>query len=162
MPSPRYDGKTIDLSEGWQGAHACSVVSTAEVRCFDTEQEMRDALVAAARIAPAVPTDQVAPASPAAAAETCVTLYADISMGGNSLSFVSTSGWVNLAPYGFDNDMESWVNQTPCAGSRRRRDRRQQCAAVARGSQLLEQRRYELEEPGVVDQRLAVRILFAN
>ena len=33
---------------------------------------------------------------------------------GNSLSFVSTGGWTNLAPYGFDNKLESWVNQTAC------------------------------------------------
>ena len=108
-----YDGKTIDLSEGWQGAHACLVVSTAEVRCYDTEREMRDSLVAAARRA--VPTDQVAPSIACSGGGNLVTLYADVSMGGNSLSFVSTSGWVNLAPFGFDNDMESWVNQTPCA-----------------------------------------------
>ena len=43
---------------------------------------------------------------------TLVTLYASTNFTGTSLSFVSTGGWTNLAPYGFDNKMESWVNQT--------------------------------------------------
>ena len=113
-----YDGTTINLAAGWQGAHACVVLSTSAVQCYDTEAEMRDALAASAAQSPEVrfgaPRAAASPATSCSSPTTLVTLYASTSFGGNSLSFQSTSGWANLSVYGFDNQMESWVNQTPC------------------------------------------------
>jgi len=107
-----YDGQTIDLASGWQGAHACVVITTADVQCYDTQAEMLDALAAAA--VQANVRSAVSPNVTCSNPSNLVTLYASTDFTGNALSFVSTSGWTNLAPYGFDNQMESWVNQTPC------------------------------------------------
>ena len=73
---------------------------------------MRDALTASAmqiRVHTAT-----SPSVTCSSPSTLVTLYASTNFSGASLSFVSTNGWTNLAPYGFDNKMESWVNQTAC------------------------------------------------
>ena len=107
-----YKGQTIDLVNGWGSAHACVVLATASVQCYDTEAEMRDALTASAT----QPSQRYAlsPSVTCSSPTTLVTLYASTNMTGNSLSFVSTSGWTNLAPYGFDNKLESWRNQTAC------------------------------------------------
>jgi hypothetical protein len=107
-----FDGHTINLADGWGTAHACVVLGSGSVQCYDTETDMRDALAASA-----VQTSVHSATSPSVTCSnpsTLVTLYASTNFGGNSLSFVSTAGWTNLAPYGFDNKMESWVNQTAC------------------------------------------------
>jgi hypothetical protein len=110
-----YDGRQINLAEGWQGAHACAVLSADDVRCYDSEADLNDALGAAAR---QNHTAQAAPLAACAGSGLFVTLYADTNFGGNSLSFATTSNaWTNLAPYGFDNDMESWSNTTNCAAT---------------------------------------------
>ncbi|MEV8077428.1 peptidase inhibitor family I36 protein [Streptomyces pseudogriseolus] len=46
-----YNGREINLADGWQGAQACSEVPSGEVYCFDTAEEADQAL---ADIAPAV------------------------------------------------------------------------------------------------------------
>ena len=73
---------------------------------------MRDSLVASAK--QAVTAGLATPAATCSSPGTLVTLYANTGMAGNSLSFTSTVNWADLANYGFDNDMESWVNQTAC------------------------------------------------
>lgn len=45
-----YNGKKIDLADGWQGAQACSEVATGEVYCYDSAEEADQVL---ASIAPA-------------------------------------------------------------------------------------------------------------
>ena len=61
------------------------------------------------------PAGQASPMTSCGGNGLFVTLYADTGFGGNSLSFPSTGGaWTNLAPYGFDNDMEWWSNTTGC------------------------------------------------
>ncbi|MFC7900273.1 peptidase inhibitor family I36 protein [Streptomyces griseoincarnatus] len=45
-----YNGREINLADGWQGAQACSEVPSGEVYCFDTAEEADQAL---ADIAPA-------------------------------------------------------------------------------------------------------------
>jgi hypothetical protein len=113
-----YDGTTINLSAGWQGAQACVVLNAGSVQCYDTEAEMRDALAASAAQSPEVrfgaPRAAASPATTCSSPTALVTLYASTSFGGHSLAFQSTTGWANLSVYGFDNQMESWVNQTPC------------------------------------------------
>ncbi len=106
-----YDGRKINLADGWQGAQACVVFTADDVRCYDSQSDIPDPLVAAAQSRPA---DGVVTAA-ACTGSGFVTLYADIGMGGDSLSFASTSGvWTNLGPYGFNDDMESWTNSTGC------------------------------------------------
>lgn len=107
-----YDGHTINLTEGWGSARACAVLARTDTRCFDSETEMRDALTAAAR--KAAPSHTATPFA-CGGSGIFVTLYADAGLSGRSLSFESTSGFINLAPWGFDNDMESWSNDTGCA-----------------------------------------------
>jgi len=109
-----YHGRQINLADGWQGAQACAVLTTDDVRCYDSQADLKDALGASAR------QNQAAQAAPLAAcggSGLFVTLYSDTGFGGQSLSFASTNGWTNLAPYGFDNDMESWSNTTGCAAT---------------------------------------------
>jgi len=109
-----YDGRKIDLADGWQGAQACAVLSASDVRCYDSQADMQDALGASARQNPAV---QLSPLAGCVPSGTFVTLYSDINFGGTSLSFQGTGSWTNLAPYGFDNAMESWTNTTNCNAS---------------------------------------------
>ena len=107
-----YDGRTINMADGWQGAQACVVLGDTSVQCYDTEAAMRDALAASAMQAHVY--SATSPSVTCSNPSTLVTLYASTNFTGTSLSFVSTAGWTNLAPYGFDNKLESWVNQTPC------------------------------------------------
>jgi hypothetical protein len=109
-----YDGRQIDLADGWQGAHACAVLSPSDVRCYDSQAEMKDALGASAQQNPAAKLSPLAGCVPSG---TFVTLYSGTGFGGDSLSFAGTGGWANLAPYGFDNDMESWQNTTNCGAT---------------------------------------------
>lgn len=39
-----YNGREINLADGWQGAQACSEVPSGEVYCFDTVEEADQAL----------------------------------------------------------------------------------------------------------------------
>jgi hypothetical protein len=73
---------------------------------------MRDSLTASAMQSQA--HSATSPSVTCSSPSTLVTLYASTNFSGTSLSFASTNGWTNLAPYGFDNKMESWVNQTAC------------------------------------------------
>ena len=110
--SATYDGRQINLADGWQGAQACAVLTADDVRCYDSQADMKDALGASAR---QVSAGQAAPAASCGGSGLFVTLYADTGFGGQSLSFATTANaWTNLAPYGFDNDMESWSNTTNC------------------------------------------------
>ena len=109
-----YNGRQINLEDGWQGAQACLAFTLTDLRCYDSRSDIPDALVAAAR-RPAAAAPVAAPLASCSSAGQSVTLYSDINMGGQSLSFQTTSGaWTNLAPYGFDNTMESWTNTTGC------------------------------------------------
>ena len=111
-----YNGRQINLADGWQGAQACAVLTVDDVRCYDSQADMKDALGASARQNPAAQASPLA--SSCGGSGLFVTLYSDTGFGGTSLSFATTSGaWTNLAPYGFDNDMESWSNTTNCAGT---------------------------------------------
>jgi hypothetical protein len=110
-----YDGRQINLADGWQGAQACAVLTAADVRCYDSPADMKDALGTSAKQSP-VGLDSLATAC--GGSGLFVTLYRDTGLSGQSLSFATTSNaWTNLAAYGFDNDMESWSNTTNCAAT---------------------------------------------
>jgi hypothetical protein len=117
-PSPgahaTYNGRTIDLAQGWQGAHACGVFGPDAVRCFDTREQLRDAVAIAAQADTAAEPTGAVPASNCGGSSTEVQLFSGTDWSGNQLIFVSTSGFFDLADYGFDNDMESWASSKTC------------------------------------------------
>ncbi|MDZ4826014.1 MAG: hypothetical protein SGJ13_06055 [Actinomycetota bacterium] len=106
-----YNGNAIRLAESWEGAHACAVLTETDIRCFDTENEMHDALKAAAQ--------KDTESWPASSALSCgvsevAILYDGVGFSGDILAFQTTFLWANLANFGFDNRMESWVNNRYC------------------------------------------------
>jgi hypothetical protein len=117
-PSPgvraSYNGRTINLDHGWQGAHACAVFGPENVRCFDTRAQLHDAVAIAARAGTAAEAKGAVPASSCGGSSTEVQLFSGTNWTGNQLIFVSTSGFYNLADYGFDKDMESWASSKTC------------------------------------------------
>ena len=117
-PSPgvraTYDGRTVNLAQGWHGAHACGVFSPDDVRCFDTRAQLQDAVAIAARTGTAGEAKSAVTASDCGGSSTEVQLFSGTNWSGNQLVFVSTSGFYNLADYGFDNDMESWASSKTC------------------------------------------------
>ncbi|MEU5977898.1 peptidase inhibitor family I36 protein [Streptomyces sp. NPDC047315] len=59
-----YEGRQINLAEGWQGAQACTEVPSGKVYCFDTAEEADRAL---AVVAPAAAAEAKRNAAPAGA-----------------------------------------------------------------------------------------------
>jgi hypothetical protein len=116
-----YNGRKIDLSEGWQGAQACVVFDEGDVQCFDSRREMytvRDAYIEQHE---GTATLSGTLADPVSALGDCggsgkgVALFSATNYGGTELDFVTTNNtWSNLSAYGFDNTMESWVNTKSC------------------------------------------------
>ncbi len=89
----RFEGRWIDLSEGWGSAHACLVSPGRSTECFRTRAEM---LVHQNELSPTLTCS-----SP-------LELYDLTYLGGSNL-FVSLRGaWVNLADFGFDNRTSSF------------------------------------------------------
>jgi len=112
-----YNGRTINLADGWQGAHACGVFGPDNVRCFDTREQLHDVVAIAARAGTAAEAKSAlsaVPASSCGGSSTEVQLFSGTNWSGDQLIFVSTSGFFDLADYGFDNDMESWASSKTC------------------------------------------------
>lgn len=109
-----YKGRTIDLSRGWEGARACAVIRTGDIRCFDSEAEQWRELAKLRRPSgPVVMMDDVD--------EYCLDrtdlfliLYENTSFGGASLSLNTANVWHDLASLSFDNMTSSWKNNTYC------------------------------------------------
>ncbi len=108
-----YNGRTINLAEGWQGAHGCVVFSATDVRCFDTRAQLADVVADAAKKGTGAAAKDVGCGGPS----TKVQLFSGADWGGNELDFASTTGWESLAAYGFDNDMESWASSKDCSST---------------------------------------------
>jgi hypothetical protein len=108
-----YHGRRIRMADGWQGAQACAVVTDTDIRCYDSEAELKEDLGIAA-------VEHVATADALTAAASCggssvyLRLYDDIGFNGATLWRHQTTDWDNLSPYGFDNRMESWINDKSC------------------------------------------------
>jgi hypothetical protein len=97
-----YNGRIIDLSDGWGTATACRVEAKGNTTCFDTEQEM-DTFISSNQI------DTTASISTLRA--TCasdVRLYDAISYGVLVLSLGTRGSLISLAAYGFDNATTSY------------------------------------------------------
>lgn len=97
-----FEGRSIDLSGGWQGARACAVFTADDVRCYDTT-EAADRASGYQRAA-----DPLAARAPACA-NGWVCLYQYANGEGRRLIF-SDEYWDNLGNYGFDNKTSSWRN----------------------------------------------------
>ncbi len=153
-----YNGRTINLADGWQGAHACGVFGPDNVVCFDTREQLHDVVAIAARAGTARRAKtamSVTPASSCGGSSTECNFSAVRTGVAISSIFVSTSGFFDLADYGFDNDMESWASSKTCnviCGGRHRWRRRH---PHARRRKLFIERRL-LEESSVVHFRCAL------
>ena len=94
-----FEGRRIDLSQGWEGARSCIVLGPTTVPdCFRTT-EAADARVAIL-------------SSQAAASFSCATplrLYENGGWWGRTLYFYSRGYWQNLGDYGFDNQLSSYI-----------------------------------------------------
>jgi hypothetical protein len=97
-----FEGRQIDLSEGWGDAHAC-VATPDGARCYRTEREMD----AAERAQPeqAVATGGVTALT---ACSSSVRLYDGTSYTGNVLQLTTRGVYHNLASFGFDNLTSSY------------------------------------------------------
>jgi hypothetical protein len=97
-----FEGKLIDLSQGWGAAQACVVYQGAGVvECF------RDAAGLQARETQ-LQTAGVSPATATASCSSPLRLFADGSYGGRELDFYDRGYWQNLDTWGFDNQLSSY------------------------------------------------------
>jgi hypothetical protein len=97
-----YDGRTIDLADGWQGAQGCVAVSLSNIQCFDTVAEL-----------------QAAEANAAVSQTSCgsgeLKLFQNEGFGGDELDISSPQGiWLDLDDFGFGNEASSWKNTMSC------------------------------------------------
>ena len=101
----RFEGHTIDLSEGWGDAAACAEFGDV-VDCYRTEDELLD--VHPDLVSEAAMADGAGPQALASSCSTTLRLYRDTGFSGSVLH-LSTLGVVhNLSSYGFDNDTSSY------------------------------------------------------
>jgi hypothetical protein len=95
-----YDGREIDLSEGWDGAQACLVdIAGGVVECFDTRSELDSAEVG---------LFSSAGFNPDLSCSTPLKLFADANYKGQEEDFVDRGYWQNLSDFGFDNMTSSY------------------------------------------------------
>ncbi|MER5212300.1 peptidase inhibitor family I36 protein [Streptomyces sp. NPDC002838] len=105
-----YQGKTIDLSKGWQGAHTCAVFAQDDIRCYSTAAAGEKASgYKRATDTVALNTAEVGAAAVPACARGWVCLYEHNDGGGKRLIF-QDGDWQNLDDYSFDNKTSSWRN----------------------------------------------------
>lgn len=94
----RFEGGTIDLTEGWGEARAC-ITDGSETECFRSEAELLDA--------------EGLDASSARAEATCefpAALYAETLFGGAVLYVdAPRASWINLSTVGFNNITSSFT-----------------------------------------------------
>lgn len=111
-----FEGGTIDMSEGWQGAQTCAVFATDDVRCYGSA-EAADRATGYDRA-----TDPLAAKATArelaalpACADDWLCLYQYKDGDGRRLIFQDEK-WQNLEEYGFNNMTSSWRNNQDDAG----------------------------------------------
>jgi hypothetical protein len=98
-----FEGRQIDLAQGWGDARACVVArSGGVVECFADQAGLlaREAQLGARNVAPA-----------AVASASCATplrLYADTGYGGRELDFYDRGFWQNLSDWSFGNQLSSY------------------------------------------------------
>lgn len=90
-----FEGRTIDLREGWGEARACSIGPGQSI-CFRSESAL-DRHLASDRTM-----------FPLAACSTSVRLYSATGYGGSVLHLSNRGVWHNLSAFGFDNTTSSY------------------------------------------------------
>jgi hypothetical protein len=108
-----YRGHSFEMSKGWGTAQSCAVISKAEVRCFDSNQEADEYLVKM-KLSTPQPSSTFAASSVPACADGWMCLFADANGGGRRLIF-RDEGWQSLVPYGFQQQTSSVRNNQPSA-----------------------------------------------
>ncbi|MFG2029886.1 peptidase inhibitor family I36 protein [Streptomyces sp. NPDC048825] len=104
-----YDGKKINLSEGWQGAQTCAQFSERDVRCYDSEAQFRaDAGL------PAVAKRAGAENAAATCGSGWTCLYEGYNSSGRKLQW-SENGLYPLEGYGFRDKASSVRRGAGCA-----------------------------------------------
>jgi hypothetical protein len=100
-----FEGKTINLAEGWGRAQACVVWrAKGAVECFASEAAMtrREGQLSLSAAGVSVT------ASVAGSCSSPLRLYENTWYGGRQLAFWDYGYWQNLADYGFDNQLSSY------------------------------------------------------
>lgn len=110
-----FQGRKIDLADGWQGAQTCAVHSKTETVCYATHAEADEATgyrratdAEYQKQARTAGADAAILAVPACASG-WLCLYEHINGGGRRLIF-SDEYWMYLDEYGFDRQTSSWRN----------------------------------------------------
>ncbi|GAA3165744.1 MULTISPECIES: peptidase inhibitor family I36 protein [Streptomyces] len=104
-----YQGRTIDLAKGWQGAEACAVFAADDIRCYATTAAADKATGYRASTDPLRQNARAGAASIPACANGWVCLY-QYSHGGGRRMIFNDDYWDDLDNYGFDNRTSSWRN----------------------------------------------------
>lgn len=101
----RFDGRVIDLAEGWGEAEACALWDVDRgAECFRTESEMVDFLRQL----------EMSHGTKAGSSETTATcasslkLYDGYSHTGTTFYVYTTNAWINLVDYGWENRTSSY------------------------------------------------------
>lgn len=97
-----FEGRTIDLADGWGDATACASTAS-ETRCFRSEPAM-DRWLNAGDSAEGGDGE----VAPLAACSTSLRLYDGTSYSGQVLYLSTRNLWLNLSNYGFDNLTSSY------------------------------------------------------
>lgn len=105
-PSPgataSFEGRTINLADGWGEAVACTTDGQSTT-CFRSEADMDAYLVSTA-----APESPAGDESVLAACSTSLRLYDGTNYATPVLSLSSRGVWTNLSSYGFDNRTSSY------------------------------------------------------
>lgn len=100
-----FEGRVIDLREGWGEAEACLVTDTNELaRCFRSEQE----LLSAIRTAEASTQSGLQEVAAASACSSSLRLYDGTNYTGTVLYPSTRTTWINLSSYGFSDKTSSF------------------------------------------------------
>jgi len=100
-----YEGQTISLSQGWQGATACVAFATGNTECFATRAGLQAAIALASSVG-AIPATSCGAGF--------LYLFSSANYEGSELALAGPLAWSNLSNYGFSDEMSSWDNTTSC------------------------------------------------
>ena len=108
-----YKGRIIDFAGDWEGARACVVLRTDDIRCFASEAEQWRELAKLRRPSPPTATLEFVDEYCVDRTDLYVILYENTNFGGNSVSYNVADVWHNLSMT-MDNVTSSWKNNTYC------------------------------------------------
>ncbi len=99
-----FEGRTIDLKEGWGDARACHVDENLDVTCYRSEAQMDRALGLSATDRGGAPSE----AHGFASCSSSLRLYWNSYYSGPVLYLTSRQSWITLSWFGFDNVTSSY------------------------------------------------------